>query len=51
MHMFIITCTLSSGNAQPLVFCNVRGTEETDMCKSAEDAIVNKREAEKLRNW
>ena len=30
------------------MFCNVRGTEETDLHKSAEDAIINKREAEKV---
>ena len=43
-----VTSPLSSGNGQPLVFCNVRGTEETDLHKSAEDTIANKREAKKV---
>ena len=37
-----------SGNRHPLVFCNVKGTEETDLPKSAEDTIVNRMEAEKV---
>ena len=35
-------------HARPLALCNVRGTEERDGSKSAEDTIVNRREAEKV---
>ena len=41
-------CLLSPGNGLPLVLCNVKGTEEWDGSKSAEDTIVNRREAEKV---
>ena len=41
-------CLLSPGNGLPLVLCNVKGTEERDVSKSAEDTIVNRREAEKV---
>lgn len=38
------------GNGQPLVFCNVNAKEEeaTGTLKFAEDAIVNRTEAEKV---
>ena len=48
---WVIGCLCSSaGNRLPIVFCNVSGTEEMDqaMLKSAEDAISNRTEAEKV---
>ena len=39
---------MHSGSDQPLVFCSVRGTVESNLSKSAKDTTVNKMEAEKV---
>ena len=44
-----VNCLLPlPGGGLPLVFCSVRGREESDGSESGEDTIVNRTEAEKV---